>query len=551
MDQPFLRIPPFPGHRSPPLASAGSSDPLDLSTAADLVDLLRKARVGGSFWAAQPNWPAGHDVLLAPCTPSQALEMLKAARVEGVLKRCVMLVPKGGSFEKLGQHVPVLAGPVDPWHIAEAAGQVWAGADHELTLVGALAKRPIRCFGQGRFSECANDEEGLVRTVQRDLGGWTYRCPFAGNSITPIRAGEILSEWRKLVDSNRTVAAAFGVAPWKRPTVGPLLWDGSAGPRYARQIPDSREPRSQVVAWKSRTPSGLLGDLDRSTLQLIEMEDGMIRGRGLGANCIPPLSVVLDNRGIYFDPSQPSDLEQILESADIDDELIARAARLRHRIVEEAISKYDSGAAPKGRSVGKRKILVVGQVDDDRSILSGGGGQTNLELLQRARSIEPEAWLIYRPHPDIESGHRKGHIADKVALGHADEIDRGGSIISLIEAVDEVHCITSLAGFEALLRGTPVTTHGVPFYAGWGLTRDLGSIPSRRTRRRSLDELVAATLILYPRYVDPVTRLPCSPEILVERIARGEDSIAAPLASMRQLQGKLKVAVRRLREMAA
>ena len=108
-----------------------------------------------------------------------------------------------------------------------------------------------------------------------------------------------------------------------------------------------------------------------------------------------------------------------------------------------------------------------------------------------------------------------------------------------------------MAGFEALLRGKKVTTHGVPFYAGWGLTTDLGPIPPRRSRSRSLDELVAAAIILYPTYVDPVTRLPCPPEILIQRIARGEDSVAAPLASLRILQGKLKLAFRRLRETAA
>ena len=51
--------------------------------------------------------------------------------------------------------------------------------------------------------------------------------------------------------------------------------------------------------------------------------------------------------------------------------------------------------------------------------------------------------------------------------------------------VDEVHVNSSLAGFEALLRGTKVSTYGVPFYAGWGLTEDHGPIPARRTARRS------------------------------------------------------------------
>jgi capsular polysaccharide export protein len=224
---------------------------------------------------------------------------------------------------------------------------------------------------------------------------------------------------------------------------------------------------------------------------------------------------------------------------------------LRRTIIDGGISKYGGGSRPLSKSSGERRVLVLGQVEDDRSVLNGGPGQTNLGLLMRARQLEPDAWLIYRPHPDVEAGHRKGHIPDNQVLNLADEIERGGSITTLIEAIDAVHCITSLGGFEALLRGKQVTTHGVPFYAGWGLTLDLGPIPSRRTRRRSIDELVAATLILYPTYFDPVTRLPCPPEILVGRIARGEDKFAAPLAWFRSSQGKLKVALRRIWEAAA
>ena len=197
---------------------------------------------------------------------------------------------------------------------------------------------------------------------------------------------------------------------------------------------------------------------------------------------MPPLSIVADFSGVYFDPSQPSDLEQTLQSADIERPLVERAARLREMIVEAGVSKYGGGSEPTVRSGDKRRVLVVGQVEDDRSVLSGGAGQTNLELLQRARAIEPEAWLIYRPHPDVEAGHRKGHIPDSQALYLADEIERGGSISALIETVGEVHCITSLAGFEALLRGKKVTNHGAPFNAGWGLTTDLGQITSRRGR---------------------------------------------------------------------
>ncbi|MEX5433779.1 hypothetical protein WCD93_31650, partial [Klebsiella michiganensis] len=71
-----------------------------------------------------------------------------------------------------------------------------------------------------------------------------------------------------------------------------------------------------------------------------------------------------------------------------------------------------------------------------------------------------------------------------------------------------VHVLTSQSGFEALLRGVPVTTYGQPFYAGWGLTEDRDLDPqvqARRSRRLTLDELVAGTLLLYPTYVSRIT----------------------------------------------
>jgi capsular polysaccharide export protein len=442
--------------------------------------------------------------------------------------------------------MPALRGPADPWHLAEAAVEVWADADDELGLVAQLLGKPARIFAEG-----SHGERQLAGIVQQSIGSLAYQCPFDGHPISAMEAVRQLGHWRRLIDSNRDFAAVVGIAAWKRPTADNLLWDGSAGPRHVRRLPAPLKRGDWVAAWMARSPTAVLETLAHSSVPIAEVEDGMIRGPGLGANCVPPLSLVVDRRGIYFDPSKPSDLELILESADFDSELLARAARLRQRLVELGISKYSGARPPSLTPGGARQVLVVGQVEDDRSVMSGGGGQTNLELIERARQLEPDSRLIYRPHPDVEAGHRKGHVPDDIARRFADEVERGGSITDLIEAVDEVHCITSLAGFEALLRGKAVTTHGVPFYAGWGLTRDLAPIPARRSRRRSIDELVAATLIEYPRYIDPVTRLPCPPEILVERIAKGEARVDAPYAGMRILQGKLKLAFRRIWEAAA
>jgi capsular polysaccharide export protein len=77
--------------------------------------------------------------------------------------------------------------------------------------------------------------------------------------------------------------------------------------------------------------------------------------------------------------------------------------------------------------------------------------------------------------------------------------------------------MTSLVGLEALIRGKKVYTYGLPFYAGWGLTEDAKTC-ERRTLERTLDELVAAAFILYPRYIHPKTNTLCEIEVLLKEI---------------------------------
>jgi capsular polysaccharide export protein len=157
--------------------------------------------------------------------------------------------------------------------------------------------------------------------------------------------------------------------------------------------------------------------------------------------------------------------------------------------------------------------------------------------LARVRTANPDAFILYKPHPDVEAGHRAGKIADGVATNFADIVIRDISTAVILAEIDEVHTLTSLAGFEALLRGRRVVVYGRPFYAGWGLTRDLPGID--RGRRLTLEELVAGALILYPRYLDPVTRLPCRPELVIERLASPELWRPGPLVAARRLQGLL------------
>ena len=540
MPLPFLRIPPFPGHRAAPLAEEAA----DVSAAFDadsVAAALRSEQVGGSFWAARPALPADCDILLAPANAAQLTEMV-AALTPGERSRACVLAPEGGPVRST---LPALPAPCDPWWLADQANLILCDADAELAVVAALAGRPLRLFGTGRFAGCT---DSLAQTLSSAIGALTYRDPFSGEAISPQAAIAQLGEWRRLIDANRTIAAVFGVARWKRVTADAILWDGSGPVRYRNASAPDLPSGARALAWKSRTPPSVLAGLADSDLALGELEDGFIRSVGLGANCVPPLSLIADFTGVYFDPGGPSDLEAILERNHIPDELRGRAAALRQMLVKAAISKYGHGGTAVSRPAGnRRRVLVTGQVEDDRSVLSGGAGTSNLELLARARTLEGDAWIVYKPHPDVEAGHRKGHVPEADALRYADEVQRDAPIIPLIDSVDALHVITSLAGFEALLRGKPVTTHGVPFYAGWGLTRDLAPIPPRRSSQRSLDELVAATLLLYPRYLDPVTRLPCPAEVVVRRMTEGEARITSPLIRLREWQGRAQLLWRRLR----
>jgi capsular polysaccharide export protein len=348
-----------------------------------------------------------------------------------------------------------------------------------------------------------------------------------------------------MLQRNRQVAVCASMAFWKHRRLAQLFANAGEPVLFRRSvvgaIAAAKKRQGAVAVWSARIKPGLAEAAEQAGIKLLRVEDGFIRSRGLGSDFLPPSSIVADGSGQYFDPAQPSDLEHLLASTAFSAKLQARARRLIDLLVSNAVSKYASGgtAPVLPARPGQRILLVPGQVADDLSVQLGGGGlRSNHELLKQVRAENPDAFIVYRPHPDVDAGHRPGAIPDKAALALADMICRG-AIAPLIGAVDEVHTITSLAGFEALLRGRIVTAYGQPFYAGWGLTVDRAPL-ARRQRRLNIEELAAAVLILYPFYADPVSGLPCGPELLVSRLQ--EPALWRPslLTTCRRLQGRLR-----------
>lgn len=297
--------------------------------------------------------------------------------------------------------------------------------------------------------------------------------------------------------------------------------------------------KDSVIAWGRDAPEGVSTLIARTGAKWWRLEDGFVRSVGLGANMVAPLSLILDAKGIYFDPSQPSDLEHLLATTAFSFEECARARYVRKKIIEHRITKYnvEPHLQPCWSTSTQEIVLVPGQVEDDASIRYGTTVvSTNLALLQAARNAHPDAFIVYKPHPDVLYAKRKGNI--DTAQQWADHVESKCSVVSCLEYCDVVHTMTSLAGFEALLRGRRVITYGEPFYAGWGLTEDRvinGKALNRRQRSLTLDELVAGTMLHYPRYWDPLLKGYTTCEAVLDHIInqRAAKEVAGQLGDLK------------------
>jgi capsular polysaccharide export protein len=449
--------------------------------------------------------------------------------------------------EHAGGLVTLLTAPVSPHHLLAAAAKVYT-VSSQLGFEAILHGHIPRVFGQPFYASwgLTQDAQPLPRRTRR----LTAEQLFAGAMILaplwydPCR--DRLCALEDVIDQLEAGVKAFrqdrlghvaaGMRLWKRPRLQAVFGTQRAltfcdDPDRADQLA-TRTGRG-LLLWASKEPDGFT-----PLAPCLRIEDGFLRSRGLGADLVPPLSLVADDRGISYDPTRPSQLDALL-SAPLPPGGKARAERLLAQLRDQGLSKYNLPGAPLPPLPPGHRILVPGQVEDDASILKGAGTvRTNLALLQATRTANPDAILIYKPHPDVVAGLRPGAIPDAALQGLADLVLPHADPAGLLAHVQEVWTITSLLGFEALIRGLPVTCLGMPFYAGRGLTRDHSPPPDWRGPT-DLATLAHAALIAYPRYWDPVSRRPCPPEVALDRLAKGD--IPTPSRANRllaKLQGR-------------
>ena len=306
---------------------------------------------------------------------------------------------------------------------------------------------------------------------------------------------------------------AYNFSYWKKPIINKFFQGSEI--KFVKSVKNV-PANNTIIVWGRKQ----LNEKLNPNTSLIRLEDGFLRSVGLGAALVEPISLVIDNLGIYFDTTTESRLEYILQNTIFDMKLLERANFLREQILRYKLTKYNIGNLNWIRpNKAKKVILVPGQVESDASIIYGSNViKNNLSLLQAVREANPKDYIIYKIHPDVQAGLRNNITNEKNILQFCNEVIFDVNIEQLFPLVDEVHVLTSLAGFEALLRNKIVVCYGHPFYSGWGLTKDV-YIPNRHHGRMlSLNELIAGTLILYPTYISKVTGKFTTPERALEEL---------------------------------
>jgi capsular polysaccharide export protein len=421
---------------------------------------------------------------------------------------------------ELGPRVSFVSPGTNYWTLLGGAAGVYAYTSFAGFLAIYAGHKP-RVFGSPFYAGwgLTADETDLphrsrkLTRVQLFLGAMVefpiWYDPFNDCQTDLGNVIDILEAENQVLLADTDHQVAIGMSAWKRPHIQRFF--GQVGP--LRFVKTATDTKAKTLVWGMTRPE---------EKQVIRVEDGFLRSKGLGASFVAPLSLVADDLGMYYNAASPSRLEQLIEASPaLPPHALARAARLRRRILDLRLTKYNLAqetALDLPRD--KRLILVPGQVEDDASIEYGCDTvSTNLGLLERTRSENQDAFIVFKPHPDVASGRRAGKVAQAQASELADVILTNVSVPELLDIVDDVWTMTSTMGFEALMRGKKVTCLGLPFYAGWGLTRDLGLATLRRKARPTLDQLIHAVLIGYPRYLDPKTGMVCPPEVIIDRLA--------------------------------
>ncbi|MCH1930194.1 capsular polysaccharide biosynthesis protein [Shewanella sp. A25] len=521
----------------------------------NLPDTL-EALLAGAPYVLLVDQVAGDLSLQGTDNHVDALDMLAKAKEHYPNARLVIrshpdtqFGKKQGLFAAL-KHLPELKDviwfnqPCHPHGLIRSAEAVFT-ISSQMGFEALLLDKPVYCFGLPfyagwgltqdtktclRRQELLHHTEGKVSLLQLLHAALIkyprYYHPILNRrceveDILPLIVAQQRGEhrWNRLY--------MLGFSRWKRAFMVDFCKHLAKDLQFVSKPPAKLNKDEKLLVWGNRFSH---------MHQVIRVEDGFIRSSGLGSNLCRPSSLVIDTQGMYFNAQRKNNLRHLLNTLQLTQEEIARGYRLCDSLVSADINKYNlaSHGPYQPPATDKLRLLVVGQVDGDASTVTGSAViQNNEQLLLAVREAFPDAWIVYKPHPDVVAGNREGRVSEHCMQNCVDEYLTNITLNELYPNIDAMHTMTSLSGFEALIRGVKVVTWGQPFYAGWGLTHDMHPANDRLCQR-SLAELVYITLVTYPIYIDWDTGLHSTPEWMIEKFATRKADASLQVSRLRR-----------------
>ncbi|MDN5651441.1 MAG: hypothetical protein L0G51_02290 [Lactococcus lactis] len=275
---------------------------------------------------------------------------------------------------------------------------------------------------------------------------------------------------------NQRLALVVGMLPWKN-IVNEWVFE-SAHVQIQRHFdkqyfnlwlkPFIQKVNPVIYIWGYKAPPYFIEYVRAQDLDIFFLEDGFIRSGPDDDSSAPPLSIVMDSQAPYFDTTRPNDLTDLIANFDFDqdnyDEVLAQ--EMLDYYVSHRVSKYNHqpyvDVTPIYGTKDRKRILVLGQVPHDDSLKYGGGKDfTLLDVVKKAIKENPDAQIIVKPHPmTLDNPDIVSTLIELDCLILTQSIH----LVDALETIDHVYTITSLGGFEALLREKEVTVLGRPFY---------------------------------------------------------------------------------------
>jgi len=259
---------------------------------------------------------------------------------------------KKGYLQSLAQKrsLPILSEACNSISVIKRASAIYCGTS-QMGFEALLCKKPVSVFGLPFYAGwgVTDDRKQIPRRVARrsvdelfyaSYDWYSRYCnPVTGERWSLEQCLDHVILQKRYFAENAKNFRLTGITPWKRGYIKQYLRSPAA--RFETDNAESPE-NSTRVTWSYKT----IPDENNaacSAHEVLRIEDGFLRGKGLGSDFTAPQSLVFDTGGLYFNPNKNSNLEDILNHRDCTLQEISRSRQLISLIISRRLSKYKLG----------------------------------------------------------------------------------------------------------------------------------------------------------------------------------------------------------------